>query len=161
MKISLLAAFGMAPILAFGSAAQSQEALRSSGPYIELGRTAESVSMVSGLPSATPTAPVDYWEWHFLPESRTVAGVTFDTLVFRRRVDCSARTLEALHSEMYLGAAFAIRAGGAAVMPVVAGSFGEKAWTIVCKPSSRTDKIRHADRKAARLAADLTFMDEE
>lgn len=150
----------VAATLALASTARAQEAADAHGPFYNLGRTAQSVLMISDLPPSTPNGSAEFLEWHFLPQVQTASDMQYDTYVSRRRVDCSARMIEGLRGELYLAYAFVSPVPGSPAQPVAAGSFAETALTLVCTPAARASKRRHTDWRTARLDADLTFMDE-
>lgn len=142
------------------SPSHSQDAARSTGPLIEVARSAQIMLSVSDLPDTTPNAPVDYWEWHFLPLPRAMGGMSFDTLAVRQRIDCSARTMQALSSELYLNGTFVFRTGGSPSQQIAADTLADHVITIVCTPSSRLFTSEHPNWRLARESADLWFMDQ-
>ena len=126
-------------------------AVAAGGPLREIGRVnGRAAFMVSGeMPRARPTAPVEVWQWQFLPDQ---------TLAFRVRVDCRAGTTQQLIFESYLNGALDGRielADPPETHPENSG--GAATVEVACEPGVADQKRSYADFRTARAQMDRYF----
>lgn len=156
MKVMQVAA-GAALAVAVSSTAVGQEVFPLQGPFYEVSEILpDRAVLLAELPREAPSEPVEFWEWHYYPETQTVSGVRFDSLVIKRRIDCAANTWQALHGQWYLGRTRAWQREGDPVTPVPSG-LGTKTQELVCSPPSRGRTLVHRDYRSATIAIQLLF----
>ena len=138
----------LAATLALSAPTSAQEAEQAGGPLTLL--SVSSGSLMTMTPPKTVGRRTETWLWMFLREPQTASTVTYDTLVLRLSLDCTAMTGERLGFELYRDGAFISRdtAGGT---PYTA----ENVVQTICDQGRQAETF--ADHRAARAAATRHF----
>lgn len=148
---ALLTAVAFAsPVLAQSSAEEDH--------FVYLGKSAQTVVMVSGLPATPATGRHEIWIWHFQrrDHARSNATGAFG-LAIRTIIDCADRTSFRRYSESYNGKTYVDTVQLSAATTWISHrpqTLGELPIVAVCDPSPPTPRPLYLGLEAARANAD-------